>query len=364
VPQSFLDAMQEFISTLTSNFALTIPQGSMNQVQVVAGTDNTQVGIGINGLWRYITATITTVVSGAAGTYDLYVTTGNNSFPVNPTPPPPELDQTSYGFALTAVATGTQPTGVAHFRMVGQALTDGTRIIALRQLVGGAVDGQQLLQPGMIQTTAAMTVPPGWLLCNGIAVPRNTFSALYAALGGPNSPWGQGDGSTTFNVPDLRGKVQVGAGAGPGLTNRALAAQAGVEAVALNDLQSGVNRYGSTGYVSNDHSHAVPGQWTGGENQGHVHTFYGGQLTIPVAGSWSYSSGNPAGPWTGVYVASGGYTYVGSTDGPNVDHQHYVNQVQSGGISANHNHAFNARNADQSHENMPPFAAVNVIIKT
>ena len=366
VPQSFFDAWQEFISTLTSNFALTLAPGSMNQVQVVASTSNGQVGIGIEGLWRYNSATITTIVSGAAGTYDLYVTTGDNSFPVNPAPPPPELDQTNYTFALTAVPTGQLPTGAAHSRLVGQAITDGTRITSLRQLVGGAVDGQQLLQPGMIQTTAALSVPPGWLLCNGIAVPRSTYSALYAALGGPNSPWGQGDGSSTFNLPDLRGKVQLGSGsgslAGVALSSRALAAAGGAEVVTLNDLQSGVNRNGSTGLVSNDHSHNVPAQWTTGENQSHVHTFYGGQLSVPVATTWSYNSGTPSGPASQPY-SGGGQTSVGSTDGNNVDHSHLVNAVQTGGISANHNHAFNARNADASHENMPPFAVVNVIIK-
>lgn len=61
---------------------------------------------------------------------------------------------------------------------------------------------------------AATVVPyagPGapnsnWLLCYGQAVSRTTYAALYAALGGAGSPYGQGDGTTTFNVPDLRGR--------------------------------------------------------------------------------------------------------------------------------------------------------------
>lgn len=47
----------------------------------------------------------------------------------------------------------------------------------------------------------------GWVRCNGQALNRTTDAALYTALGGASSPWGQGDGTTTFNVPDYRGRT-------------------------------------------------------------------------------------------------------------------------------------------------------------
>jgi microcystin-dependent protein len=50
-------------------------------------------------------------------------------------------------------------------------------------------------------------IPAGWYQCFGQAVSRSTYSALFAAIG---TTWGVGDGSTTFNVPDLRGRVTVG----------------------------------------------------------------------------------------------------------------------------------------------------------
>jgi len=50
-------------------------------------------------------------------------------------------------------------------------------------------------------------VPSGWLLCDGQAVSRTTYSALYAVVG---TAFGSGDGSTTFNVPNLKGRVPVG----------------------------------------------------------------------------------------------------------------------------------------------------------
>lgn len=55
--------------------------------------------------------------------------------------------------------------------------------------------------------------PTGYLLCDGSAVSRTTYSALFALL---STTYGSGDGSTTFNVPDMRGRVPVGVGTGTG----------------------------------------------------------------------------------------------------------------------------------------------------
>ena len=57
--------------------------------------------------------------------------------------------------------------------------------------------------PGAIFPYAGATAPPGFLLCDGSAVNRTTQAALFAAIG---TAWGVGDGSTTFNLPDLRGQ--------------------------------------------------------------------------------------------------------------------------------------------------------------
>ena len=55
---------------------------------------------------------------------------------------------------------------------------------------------------GAIMAFAMNSVPAGWLSANGSAVSRTTYSALFAAIG---TTHGAGDGSTTFNVPDLQG---------------------------------------------------------------------------------------------------------------------------------------------------------------
>lgn len=56
--------------------------------------------------------------------------------------------------------------------------------------------------PGDLRYSARTAADAGWLLCNGQAVSRSTYAALFAQLG---TTEGAGDGSTSFNVPDLRG---------------------------------------------------------------------------------------------------------------------------------------------------------------
>lgn len=71
-----------------------------------------------------------------------------------------------------------------------------------------------IIHPANIPTAAvipyaAATAPGGWLACDGSAVSRATFAELFAVIG---TTYGVGDGSTTFNVPDLRGRAAVGLG--------------------------------------------------------------------------------------------------------------------------------------------------------
>jgi len=57
--------------------------------------------------------------------------------------------------------------------------------------------------PGDFKIIAQSTAPAGFLKCNGAAISRTTYSALFAIIG---TMFGAGDGSTTFNLPDLRGE--------------------------------------------------------------------------------------------------------------------------------------------------------------
>jgi microcystin-dependent protein len=85
---------------------------------------------------------------------------------------------------------------------------------------------QLVLRPGMISMTAAATADAGWLLCDGSAVSRTTYAALFARIG---TTHGAGNGTTTFNLPDFQGRTAVGSGTGSGLSAKTLGAKVGTE---------------------------------------------------------------------------------------------------------------------------------------
>lgn len=86
---------------------------------------------------------------------------------------------------------------------------------------------------GEIRLLGFSRVPRGWLPCDGSLVPISTFEALFALIG---TTYG-GDGATTFAMPDLRGRLPLHAGTGPGLSPRAAGQRGGSETVTLDASQ-------------------------------------------------------------------------------------------------------------------------------
>lgn len=82
------------------------------------------------------------------------------------------------------------------------------RLVVLGPVVFPAV--VDLTPAGVMFEFAGSVAPTGYVFADGAAYSRTTYATLYAALGGLSSPWGQGDGSTTFNVPNRKGRVAVG----------------------------------------------------------------------------------------------------------------------------------------------------------
>jgi microcystin-dependent protein len=100
-----------------------------------------------------------------------------------------------------------------------------------------------LVPVGAVLPYASSNAPKGWLNCQGQEVYRGDYPDLFAIIG---TTYGVGDGSTTFNLPNLSGRVVVGQGSGVGLTSRAMGAMSGVETHALN-----VNEMPSHSHTSN-----------------------------------------------------------------------------------------------------------------
>lgn len=87
------------------------------------------------------------------------------------------------------------------------------KLTGMINAVSGKVDKFETFPPGFIIYTGNFINSPVWLLCDGRAVSRSAYSALFAAIG---TTWGAGNGSTTFNVPYLLDRVLWGSNVRPG----------------------------------------------------------------------------------------------------------------------------------------------------
>ena len=97
----------------------------------------------------------------------------------------------------------------------GMMTADGTRMFDSTVGSEGAWRATPIpaggLPAGSIIQWSSNTAPPNWLICDGSAVSRTLWPSLFATIG---TTYGSGDGSTTFNLPDLRGRVAVGKNSG------------------------------------------------------------------------------------------------------------------------------------------------------
>jgi len=85
--------------------------------------------------------------------------------------------------------------------------------MALDRIATGTTDSAGIAV-GTVSSHAASAGPAGYLKCNGAAVSRTAYADLFTSIG---TVWGVGDGSTTFNLPDLRGEFLRGFDDGAGV---------------------------------------------------------------------------------------------------------------------------------------------------
>ena len=84
---------------------------------------------------------------------------------------------------------------------------------------------------GVILAFGGSSAPSKWVLCDGSAISRTTYSELFSVIG---TTYGNGNGTTTFNIPDLRGKIPVGKNSG---TFNTLGGSVGAETHTLTEAQ-------------------------------------------------------------------------------------------------------------------------------
>jgi len=115
---------------------------------------------------------------------------------------------TTDGSSISRLAVGGTNT---HVLQVDSAQTNGIKWgqVATAGIADDAVTLPKLAfdLTGVITAFGGSSAPTGWLLCDGTAVSRSTYADLFAVV---STTYGSGDGSTTFNLPNLKGKVPVG----------------------------------------------------------------------------------------------------------------------------------------------------------
>lgn len=124
---------------------------------------------------------------------------------------------------------------------------------------------------GTVFPFAGSSAPSTWLICDGSAVSRSTYADLFAVIG---TTYGTGDGSTTFNLPDCRGRMVVGKGT-----------HADVSTLGANEGQAtAANRR--------------PKHRTTVTDNGHSHTGPSGKSIVYDTGSNGFAASSQGGQWT------------------------------------------------------------------
>lgn len=237
-----------------------------------------------------------------------------------------------------------------------------------------------LLSPGLIFPYAGSSAPTGWIMCDGSAISRTTYASLFAVV---STTYGVGDGTTTFNLPNLKGRVIVGAGTAA--TKVVTFASRASNVITVTGLSDKANNEFQTGqavlYT------AASGAMTGLTHNTTYYIIRTGNLTFSLASSLGNaiagtvislsSDGTGTQTFTVTLTArtladTGGEENHGLTVGELAAHVHAVptdNGTGSDfGASGSNVTAYEKTSGSTGgsgfHNNMQPFLALNYIIKT
>lgn len=408
--EGFTKPIQELLSGAAPNFRVLVKTNTT--LKIVAGTGDDQQSIAIDGRYRYRTTETTATLPGSLpnGEHPVYVTATDNDY-AGPTEAP---DKTTRTFGLEVKKSPETPSA-AIWRLVGYVTVASEKITAFRQVVGsvngpmiengafvnsatvtwnrdangawvaevtGITGGslseeaaQSLFMSGDLKATGRSTVPTGWLLCDGAEVSRTgATKKLFEAIG---TTYGVGNGSTTFNVPDARGRAIIGVDGSAGRLseNDALGKSGGTEKAKLKieNVPAHAHGVGTLAVASHKHSdgtltaanhlHGVNIN-SGGNNVGHVHSAGIGGTKFQLTGGSVGGSGG------------GGLQQADFTGGENVGHFHNVNgntaeatpdvtgETGAATPAVSGETGSKGTGTEPEHANMQPYLVANWMVKT
>jgi microcystin-dependent protein len=246
---------------------------------------------------------------------------------------------------ITYLPETTSPTGSTVFPISTAGVSKKVQLSTLNSFsgtgtIGNVYAGQNIkLSPSPASTVASVgftfpgaifpfpsdNVPTGWLLCNGSAVSRQTYSALFSVIG---LTYGSGDNRTTFNLPDLRGRTIVG-----------LETMGGVSSSGrLSNSRPGNFNGGILGATGGSESHLV--SLSEGAVLDHTHSV--------TSSLWIYGS-REDGDGRGALYGDGDNTF---------DDSYYTRAINYSLTIGS-----NSVSATQTHSNLPPLVFLNYIVK-
>lgn len=219
------------------------------------------------------------------------------------------IDSSAVATSLDYLLKNTSSSNPGHKHTLANGATDVTKTAA--QLNAVDPSGALIMWAG-----SSSTPPTGWLVCDGTAISRTTYSGLYAVIG---TTFGTGDGSTTFNLPDMRDRFVVGAG---------------------------------TTYSRNDKGGAATA------NLAHTHTTGDHALTTAELASHSHAPGGDA-----TLFLTDGTTAVSPALGTG---SAYAKRTATGtaGSGTAHNHGATGSGGSSTQSILPPYIGIYFIIKT
>ena len=204
-------------------------------------------GTGASGTWRIsITGNAGTVTNGV-------YTTGNQTI----------AGVKTFSSTISGSIDGNAATVTNGVYTTGNQTIAGTKTFTgeiFAAAFNGSHKGIGAEQPGMVSFFAMTTAPQGWLKANGDAVSRTTYANLFAAIG---TTYGAGDGSTTFNLPDLRGEFLRSLDDGRGVdTGRTIGSSQAAADNTISQFESARNPAGENNTAG---AETVPanGNWSG-----------------------------------------------------------------------------------------------------
>ena len=183
-----LDVNSNSIVSVSNGDITLAPNGTgeinLTADSIVAGTSGTDVALTTNGA-----ANLTLNTNSGSNSGSIVIADGANN----------NIEITPNGTGSVVVD------GISYPQADGNAgeflTTDGAGQLSFADVSASAFSS------GMLMPYAGATAPTGWLLCYGQAISRTTYADLFATVG---VTYGNGDGSTTFNLPDLRGRTIAG----------------------------------------------------------------------------------------------------------------------------------------------------------